>query len=84
MFFTKEVFNELLNRKQWDHTTELIPNASNFSTKVYPCLQSNRNNWTNSWMKILRANAYDHQIAHGLPHLFNQKKDGSLCLVQDY
>src|SRR5882724_9116888 len=25
--FTKEVFDELLNRKQWDHTIKLIPDA---------------------------------------------------------
>jgi len=34
--FAKEAFDDLLNQKQWDHTIELIPNASNFSTKVYP------------------------------------------------
>jgi len=34
--FTKEVFNKLPNWKQWDHAIKLIPNASNFSTKVYP------------------------------------------------
>src|SRR5882724_4487798 len=34
--FAKEVFGELPNWKQWDHTIELVPYASNFSTKVYP------------------------------------------------
>src|SRR5882724_9832925 len=34
--FAKEVFNKLPNQKQWDHVIELIPIASNFSTKVYP------------------------------------------------
>src|SRR5882724_7669304 len=34
--FAKEAFDKLPNWKQWDHTIELIPDASNFSTKVYP------------------------------------------------
>ena len=32
----KESFDELLDQKQWDHAIELIPDAQNFSTKVYP------------------------------------------------
>src|SRR5882724_8516972 len=34
--FTKESFDELPNQKQWDHAIKLVPNACNFSTKVYP------------------------------------------------
>ena len=33
--FPKEAFDELPNWKQRDHAIELIPNASNFSTKIY-------------------------------------------------
>ena len=34
--FAKESFDKLPNRKQWDHAIELVPDARNFSTKVYP------------------------------------------------
>ena len=31
--FAKESVDELPDRKQWDHTIELVPDAHNFSTK---------------------------------------------------
>jgi len=34
--FSKESFNELPERKQWDHTINLKPESQPFSTKVYP------------------------------------------------
>ena len=34
--FSKESFDELLERRQWDHAIELLPDAQAFSTKVYP------------------------------------------------
>src|SRR5882724_2603617 len=39
-----------------------------------PCLQSNRNNWMNSWMKILRADAYNHRNHPWPPLSFHQKE----------
>ena len=38
--FSKEAFYELPNQKQWDHAIKLIPDASNFSTKVYSVMTS--------------------------------------------
>src|SRR6267142_2705854 len=34
--FAKESFDELPDRKKWDHAIKLIPDAQMFSTKVYP------------------------------------------------
>ena len=34
--FAKESLNKLPNWKPWDHAIELVPDAHNFSTKVYP------------------------------------------------
>jgi len=34
--FAKESFDELPNWKQWDHAIKRIPDAHNFSFKVYP------------------------------------------------
>src|SRR5882724_10543321 len=50
----------------------LMPQTS--APRFTPCLQLDRNNWMSFWMKILRANAYDHQITYGIPCLFHQKE----------
>ena len=34
--FAKESFDELPDRKKWDHAIELVLDAQTFSTKVYP------------------------------------------------
>ena len=34
--FSKESFDELPERKQWDHATDLKPESQLFSMKVYP------------------------------------------------
>jgi len=34
--FTKESFNELPDKKKWDHAIEPILDSQEFSTKVYP------------------------------------------------
>ena len=34
--FSKELFDELLEQKQWDHAIDLVPGSKPFSTKVYP------------------------------------------------
>ena len=34
--FSKESFDELPKRKQWDHAIDLKPETQPFSTKVYP------------------------------------------------
>jgi len=56
--FTKESFDELPDWKQWDHTIELVPDAHNFSTKVYLLAPVKQKQLMNSSMRILRANAY--------------------------
>ena len=34
--FPKELFDELLEQKQWDHDINLVPGSKPFSTQVYP------------------------------------------------
>ena len=41
--FAKESFNELPDRKKWDHAIELVPDAQTFSTKVYPLVPVEQN-----------------------------------------
>ncbi|SJL15225.1 uncharacterized protein ARMOST_18711 [Armillaria ostoyae] len=84
--FSKENFDELPERKPWDHAIELIPNAkSTLDCKVYPL---NRNE-QEQLDKFLDENLESGRITESKspfasPFFFVKKKDGSLRPVQDY
>ena len=83
--FAKESFNILPEWCQWDHAIELVPDPKLSNCKVYP-------------MSITEQMELDHFIGEHLktrhirpskspmasPCFFIEKKDGLLCLVQDY
>ncbi|SJL18393.1 uncharacterized protein ARMOST_21981 [Armillaria ostoyae] len=84
--FSKENFDDLPERKPWDHAIELIPNAkSTLDCKVYPL---NRNE-QEQLDKFLDENLDSGRIKESKspfasPFFFVKKKDGSLRPVQDY
>ncbi|SJK99230.1 uncharacterized protein ARMOST_02521 [Armillaria ostoyae] len=84
--FSKENFDELPERKPWDHAIELVPNAkSTLDCKVYPL---NRNE-QEQLDKFLDENLKSGRITESKspfasPFFFVKKKDGSLRPVQDY
>ncbi|SJL15199.1 uncharacterized protein ARMOST_18685 [Armillaria ostoyae] len=84
--FSKENFDELPERKPWDHAIELIPNAkSTLDCKVYPL---NRNE-QEQLDKFLDENLDSGRIKESKspfasPFFFVKKKDGSLRPIQDY
>ncbi|SJL16146.1 uncharacterized protein ARMOST_19665 [Armillaria ostoyae] len=84
--FSKENFDELPERKPWDHAIELVPNAkSTLDCKVYPL---NRNK-QEQLDKFLDENLESGRITESKslfasPFFFVKKKDGSLRPVQDY
>ncbi|SJL18406.1 uncharacterized protein ARMOST_21995 [Armillaria ostoyae] len=84
--FSKENFDDLPERKPWDHAIELIPNAkSTLDCKVYPL---NRNE-QEQLDKFLNENLDSGRIKESKspfasPFFFVKKKDGSLRPVQDY
>ncbi|SJL04343.1 uncharacterized protein ARMOST_07709 [Armillaria ostoyae] len=84
--FSKENFDELPERKPWDHAIELVPNAkSTLDCKVYPL---NRNE-QEQLDKFLDENLESGRITESKspfasPFFFVKKKDGSLRPVQDY
>ncbi|SJL01314.1 uncharacterized protein ARMOST_04634 [Armillaria ostoyae] len=84
--FSKENFDELPERKPWDHAIELVPNAkSTLDCKVYPL---NRNE-QEQLDKFLDENLDSRRIKESKspfasPFFFVKKKDGSLRPVQDY
>ncbi|SJL16405.1 related to TY3B TY3B protein [Armillaria ostoyae] len=84
--FSKENFDELPDRKPWDHAIELIPNAkSTLDCKVYPLNQNKQEQLD----KFLNENLESGRIRESKSpfaslFFFIKKKDGSLCPVQDY
>ncbi|SJL18925.1 uncharacterized protein ARMOST_22527 [Armillaria ostoyae] len=81
-----ENFDELPERRPWDHAIELIPNAkSTLDCKVYPLNQDEQEQLD----KFLDENLDSGHIKpskspFASPFFFIKKKDGSLHPVQDY
>ena len=83
--FLKESFDELPQRKKWDHVIELIPGSKEFSTKLYPMSpgeQAELDKFLEENMKTGRIRPSKSPMAS--PVFFIKKKDGSLRFVQDY
>jgi len=83
--FSKESFDELLDWKQWDHSMKLILDTCNFRTKVYPLApveQKQLDEFLNKKLKSLHI--CPSKLPMASPVFFIRKKDGSLCLIQDY
>jgi len=83
--FAKKDFDILLEHCKWDYAIELTPGAKPKSSKVYPLslLEQVELN------AFLEENLCTRQIRPSKPPIaasvfFIKKKDGSLCLVQDY
>jgi len=75
----------LPDQKQWDHAIKLIPDAHNFSTKVYPLAlvkQKQLDKFLDENLKSQHICPLKSPMASLV--FFIKKKDESLCLVQDY
>jgi len=83
--FAKEDFNILPEHHKWDHTIELTLGAKPKSLKVYPLSpleQAELDAFLEENLHTRRIRPSKSPIA--APVFFIKKKDGSLCLVQDY
>ncbi|SJL15338.1 uncharacterized protein ARMOST_18831 [Armillaria ostoyae] len=84
--FSKENFDELPERKPWDHAIELVPNAkSTLDCKVYPLNRDEQEQLD----KFLDENLESGRITESKSpfaslFFFVKKKDGSLHPIQDY
>ncbi|SJL15735.1 uncharacterized protein ARMOST_19240 [Armillaria ostoyae] len=84
--FSKENFDELPERKPWDHAIELIPNAkSTLDCKVYP-LNRNEQEQLDKFLdeNLELGRITESKSPFASPFFFVKKKDGSLHPVQDY
>jgi hypothetical protein len=83
--FLKESFDELPERKKWDHVIEFTPGSKEFSTKLYPMSpmeQKELDKFLEENLKSGRIRPSKSPMAS--PVFFIKKKDGSLRFVQDY
>jgi len=83
--FAKENFDMLPEHHKWDHAIELTPGAEPKSSKVYPLSpleQAELDAFLEENLRTGRIQLLKSSIA--APMFFIKKKDGSLCLVQDY
>ena len=83
--FNKAIFEKLLERSKWDHTIELIPNATLKDCKVYSLNVKEQEELN----KFLEEHLKSGQIQPSKSlcmalFFFMKKKDGSLWPVQDY
>jgi len=83
--FTKEDFDILLEHHKWDHTIKLTPGAESKSSKVYP-LSPLEQVELDAFLEENLCTGQIQPLKSPMAALvfFIKKKDGSLCLVQDY
>ena len=83
--FSKESFDKLPERKQWDHAIDLVPGSKPFSTKVYQISlveQKELDDFLDENLSSGRIRPSKSPMAS--PVFFVKKKDGKLPFVQDY
>ena len=83
--FSKESFDELPERKQWDHAIDLKPESQPFSMKVYPMSpveQKELNDFLEENLSSGHIRPSKSPMAS--PVFFVKKKDGRLRFVQDH
>ncbi len=83
--FSKEAFDELPPWKAWDHTIDLTPGAELPCSWTFP-LSPVEQKELDDFLQENLANGHIHpsKSPMGAPVFFIKKKDGSLCLIQDY
>ncbi|SJL04701.1 uncharacterized protein ARMOST_08071 [Armillaria ostoyae] len=84
--FSKENFDELPERKPWDHAIELVPNAkATLDCKVYPLNRNEQEQLDKFLDENLESGCItESKSPFASPFFFVKKKDGSLRPVQDY
>src|SRR5258708_23694466 len=83
--FSKEAFDELPPQKAWDHAIDLTPGAELPCSQTFPLSPAEQKELDDFLHENL-ANGSIHPSNSPMeaPVFFIKKKDGSLCLVQDY
>src|SRR5260221_8635968 len=83
--FSEEAFAHLPPHKVWDHAIELHPDAKLPRGRTFP-LSPTKQKELDEFLRENLVNGRIHSLKSliGAPVFFIKKKEGSLCLVQDY
>src|SRR6266436_1486900 len=83
--FSKEAFDELPPQKAWDHAIDLSPGTELPHSWMFPLSPSEQKE-LDDFLRENLVNGHIHpsKSPMGAPVFFVKKKDGSLCLIQDY
>src|SRR5258708_7098281 len=83
--FSKEAFNELPPQKVWDHTIDLSPGTELPRSWTFPLSPTEQKELDDFlWENLANGHIHPSKSPMGAPVFFIKKKDGSLCLLQDY
>ncbi len=83
--FSKEAFDELPPWKAWDHAIDLSPGTELPCSQTFPLSPAEQKELDNFlWENLANGHIHPSKSPMGAPVFFIKKKDGSLCLMQDY
>ena len=83
--FSKKDFDQLPERRPWDHAIDLMPGAKPADCKIYPLNPSEQKALDDFLEENLRTGRIrPSSSSMAAPFFFVKKKDGSLRPVQDY
>src|SRR5258708_5221651 len=83
--FSKEAFDELPPQKAWDHAIDLSPGTELPCSQMFPLSPTEQKELDDFLLEnLVNGRIHPSKSPMGAPVFFIKKKDGSLCLVQDY
>ena len=83
--FSKSEFDQLPERRKWDHAIELVPGSEPFASKIYPLSLDEQKQLDEFLEENLRSGRIQpSKSPFASPFFFVKKKDGKLRPVQDY
>src|SRR6266436_2248648 len=83
--FSKEAFDKLPLQKAWDHAIDLTPETELPHSQTFPLSPAEQKELDDFlWENLANGHICPSKSPMGAPVFFIKKKDGSLCLMQDY
>jgi len=83
--FSKSSFDALPTCKPWDHAIELVPDAKPVNCKVYLLAPNKQKELDEFILENFQTGCiHSSKSPMASPVFFIKKKDGSLCIIQDY
>ena len=85
VFSKEEAFHRLPPWKAWDHAIDLTPGTELPHSQTFPLSPAEQKELDDFlWENLVNGHIHPSKSPMGAPVFFINKKDGSLCLIQDY